>query len=68
METKIKINNIQLFGFHGVDTKEKNTGQPFEIDIEVSTIYATPISDKLAHTLDYTLLYDEVITIFSKRR
>jgi len=68
METKIKINNIQLFGFHGVDTKEKTTGQTFEIDIEVSLIYDTPISDKLAHTLDYTLLYDEVITIFSQRR
>ena len=41
METKIKINNIQLFGYHGTGEKEKSTGQLFEIDIEVSPINTT---------------------------
>ena len=68
METKIKINNIQLFGYHGTGEKEKSTGQLFEIDIEVSPVNDTSISDNLAHAVDYTLLYDEVTTIFSKRR
>ena len=61
METKIKINNIQLFGYHGTGEKEKSTGQLFEIDIEVSPVNDTLISDYLAKT-------DEVTTIFSKRR
>ena len=39
MDTKIRINNIQLFGYHGVDEKEKYDVQPFEIDIEVSQVY-----------------------------
>ena len=68
METKIKVNNIQLFGYHGTDEKEKTTGQLFEIDIEVSPNTTTPISDNLAQTVDYALLYDEVTTIFSKKR
>lgn len=68
METKIKINNIQLFGYHGHGETEKSSGQLFEIDIEVSPVYDTPISDKLDNTVDYTLLYEEVTTIFSERR
>ncbi|MBC8312307.1 MAG: dihydroneopterin aldolase [Candidatus Marinimicrobia bacterium] len=68
METKIKINNIQLFGYHGIDEQEKSNGQLFEIDIEASPISNIPISDDLSKTVDYTLLYDEVTTIFSQRR
>ena len=45
METKIRINNIQLFGYHGTNEKEKTTVQLFEIDIEVSPINDAPISD-----------------------
>ena len=68
METKIKINNIQLFGYHGTSENEKINGQLFEIDIEVSIDNETIISDNLSQTIDYTLLYDVVTTIFSKRR
>ncbi len=68
MEAKIKINNIQLFGYHGTGEKEKSNGQLFEIDIETSPVINIPISDNLAQTVDYTLLYEEVTTIFSQRR
>jgi len=66
METKIRINNIQLFGYHGTDKKEKELGQNFEIDIEVSPSYSSLNSDDLTNTVDYSLLYDEVTTIFSQ--
>ena len=36
METKIRLKNIQLFGWHGVADKEKKIGQQFEIDIEAN--------------------------------
>ena len=35
METRIRLKNIQLYGWHGVSEKERKTGQQFEIDIEV---------------------------------
>ena len=68
METKIKINNIHLFGYHGTSEKEKNAGQIFEIDIEVSLSYDAPILDKLVQTIDYSLLYEDVTKIFSQSR
>jgi len=68
METKIRINNIQLFGYHGVGQKEKEMGQKFEIDIEVSTFDESANSDDLKNTVDYTLLYNEVNTVFSQSR
>ena len=68
MDTKIRINNIQLFGYHGVDEKEKSDGQPFEIDIEVSPIYDESISDNLDNTINYSHIYDEVKNIFCQRK
>ena len=68
MNTKIRINNIQLFGYHGVDEKEKSDGQSFEIDIEVSPIYDGSISDNLHNTVNYSLIYDEVNNIFGQRK
>ena len=68
METKIRINNIQLFGYHGVGKKEKSDGQQFEIDVEVSPIYDESISDNLHKTVDYSLIYDEINNIFCQRK
>ena len=68
MDTKIRINNIQLFGYHGVDEKEKSDGQPFEIDIEVSPVYDESISDNLHNTVNYSLIYDEITNIFCQRK
>ena len=68
MDTKIRINNIQLFGYHGVDEKEKSDGQPFEIDIEISPVHDELISDNLDKTVDYSLIYNEVTNIFCQRK
>ena len=35
METKIRLNNIQLYGWHGVSDYEKKAGQQFEVDVEI---------------------------------
>ena len=40
METKIRFNNIQLYGLHGLSETENKRGQHFEIDIEVSASLA----------------------------
>ena len=68
MDTKIRINNIQLFGYHGVDEKEKSDGKPFEIDIEVSPVYDESITDNLHDAVNYSLIYDEINNIFCQKK
>ena len=66
METKIRLKNIQLFGWHGVADKEKKIGQQFEIDIEANAQLNSAIqSDDIRQTVDYSKLYEKVVDIFS---
>ena len=65
METKIRLKNIQLFGWHGVADKEKKIGQQFEIDIEAEAQLKSAIqSDDIRQTVDYSKLYETVVDIF----
>ena len=69
METKIRLINIQLFGWHGVADKEKKTGQRFEIDIEAYKDLVSAInSDDINETTDYSALYERVKDVFSFKR
>ena len=69
METKIRLNNIQLNGYHGVDDDEKKNGQQFEIDIAVYTDLTAAIkTDNVDATTDYSALYDKVVNVFSASR
>ena len=52
METKIRLNNIQLYGWHGVGDNEKITGQQFEIDVEILlNLTSTIASDNIKKIL-----------------
>ena len=69
METKIRLNNIQLYGYHGVGDYEKKNGQQFEIDIEVYTDLTAAINtDNIDSTTNYTALYDIVVNVFTSHR
>ena len=69
METKIRLKNIQLFGWHGVADKEKKIGQQFEIDIEAEAQLKSAIqSDDIRQTADYSKLYEKVVDIFSGKK
>ena len=68
MDSKIKLNNIQLYGYHGVSDMEKNTGQEFELDVEISPSCNTPISDNIENTIDYSILHKEVVKIFTESK
>ena len=68
MNSKIRINNMQLFGYHGVDEKENIDGQLFEIDIEVSSTCDESILDNINNTTNYSDIYDEVKTIFFQKK
>ena len=63
METKIRLNNIQLYGWHGVGDDEKRTGQQFEVDVEILLdLTSTIASDDIKKTVDYSELYKFVVS------
>ena len=69
METKIRLNNIQLYGYHGVYDNEEKNGQQFEIDIEAyKDLTAAIKADNVDKTTNYSALYDKVVNVFSSNR
>ena len=69
METKIRLKNIQLYGWHGVSNKEKQVGQQFEIDVEVRAILNSDIvTDDIRQTVNYSDLYDSIVRLFSDKK
>jgi len=69
MEYKIRLKNIQLFGFHGVDMNEKKNGQQFEIDVEADLSLENAIkTDDIYKTKDYSAIYDEIVNVFFSKK
>ena len=63
----IKINQIQLFGYHGLYEEEKENGQNFIISLSIDIDY-TDKNDKIKNTVDYTKIINEVKDIFNEKR
>ena len=63
----IKINEIQLFGYHGLYQEEKENGQNFIVSLLIDIDYKDK-SDKIENTLDYVDIIDQVKNVFSKKR
>ena len=63
MTDTISITGLRLTGYHGVFDVEKRDGQEFVIDLDVTLdLTAAGQSDDLSHTLDYSVLVDQVAT------
>lgn len=60
MKTAIKINNIKLYGYHGVSKEEKILGQKFEIDVELVFQGNSDINDNIESTIDYSLICNDI--------
>ena len=60
---KIKINELKLFGHHGVYDEEKNNGQDFYISVSIK-IKVTPIDDDIKTTIDYSWVIEIIKEIF----
>ena len=68
MKYKYKINNLKLFGYHGVYDKEKKDGQYFLIDVEYTVNYDNSIlDDDLAKMIDYKMICQDINECFVKR-
>ena len=77
---KININNIKLFGYHGVYNEEKEKGQYFILNIEyqintdkfnsyIPEDSNSPlISDDIKDFIDYTDVINRIENLFNKQR
>ena len=66
---KILLQNMQFYGYHGVYEHEREMGQRFQVDVELSldTTKAEQ-TDDLEDTLDYVSAYVEVRTVVETRK
>ena len=68
MKFKYKIDNLKLFGYHGVFNDEKNNGQYFYINISYECNYPEEINDDLSTVLDYSRICKDVEKIFNLKK
>ena len=62
---RIKLSNIEIFGYHGVYNEEKQLGQKFLICIEYEFI-SNPSSDHIKNTTNYVDVMDYLFDQFIK--
>lgn len=65
----IRLNAVKIFAHHGIYDEEIRNGNHFEIDLEVEVPDTLGTStDTLSDALDYTRLYDTIISVSESRR
>ena len=64
---KIRINNIELYAYHGVAPEENRLGQKFQIDVEISTdLTSGTNTDDIKESTDYQEIFNTVSEVFVK--
>jgi len=64
-----KINEIKLFGYHGVYEEEIKSGQYFYIDAVYQTqLDNKNINDDIISVIDYAEVCNEIKRVFNKKR
>jgi len=62
----IRLNNISLFAHHGVAPQERELGQRFFVDIELTTdLTAAAQQDDLTRSIDYEAVYHAAAKAFT---
>ena len=67
IKNKIKLENLNFYGYHGVYKKEIKDGQKFILNLDISYNY-NDTSDSVSKTIDYIELYKLIKKIFNKTR
>ena len=58
MDDWVHIQQIRLYGYHGVYAHEREQGQTFEIDVDLcADLSKAGASDKVEDTIDYVRVY-----------
>ena len=66
---KILINDLKIFAYHGVNPEEKEDGQNFYIDLEISLdISKACKTDDLNDTVSYAKIIKTVIRVFTAEK
>ena len=63
---KICINKLRLFGYHGLKKIEKESGQYFDISIDL--ISSNSLNDDKIPVIDYEEVMIDTENVFSKKR
>ena len=63
----IKLENLSLFGFHGVNETEKINGQNFILNVEIS-FDMNSMDDNIASSIDYMTIYEFIKKKFNDKR
>ena len=59
--TKLRLNNMVFYGYHGVYDEERKLGQQIEVDVElVSDLAEAGLQDDLSLTVNYAEVYGVV--------
>ena len=62
---KIRLNNVQIYAYHGLLPEEKQLGQKFQIDVELSADFNKAcISDDIADTVNYERILEIINLTF----
>ena len=67
MNYKYNINELKIFGYHGVYDNEKENGQFFLINVDFEVIYNNDINDNIINAIDYSAICDDIVFVFNKR-
>ena len=63
---KIRLNNVQIYAYHGLFHEEKQLGQKFQIDVEISSnLKIACNTDNIDDTINYKDVYDIITSCFS---
>lgn len=66
---KISMQNMMFYGYHGVYEHEREMGQRFAVDAELSLDLAKAgESDELADSLDYVAVYEAVRSVVENHK
>nr|WP_092068386.1 dihydroneopterin aldolase [Dendrosporobacter quercicolus]NSL47077.1 dihydroneopterin aldolase [Dendrosporobacter quercicolus DSM 1736]SDL75170.1 dihydroneopterin aldolase [Dendrosporobacter quercicolus] len=69
MADKILLKNMMFYGFHGVFEYEREQGQRFYIDVELTADFdQAGKTDNLEDTIDYTAIYSHIKEIAETQR
>ena len=64
MGDSIKLSNIKLYGYHGVNDFERENGQFFLINLQLFLdLKIAGLSDSLRDTVDYSKVYESIKNI-----
>jgi dihydroneopterin aldolase len=69
MSDKILLQNMMFYGFHGVYEYEREQGQKFYLDVELTADLSVPsTTDNVVDTIDYTVIYSSIKEIMENHR